>query len=87
MAARTKVKQGKERGHVAKIMRLGHKGQLKTAGGKVVTNPKQMAAIAYSELRRGRKSGWTSRASATEKGRVRERPKLTKIGKKRAAHK
>lgn len=81
---RIKVKKGAERKHVAKVMRMAHKGKLKTAGGRTVTSPEQAAAIGYSEVRRGRKRGWTKRASATEPGRVRKRPKLTARGRARA---
>lgn len=72
---RIKAKKGKEREHVSKVMRMAHKGQLKSGSGKTVTSKKQAAAIAYSELKSARKRGWTKRASATEKGRVRQRPR------------
>lgn len=37
---------------VAKVMREFHSGKLKSSSGKKVTNPKQAAAIGYSEARR-----------------------------------
>lgn len=54
MAKRTKVgKKGQAK--VSKVMREFHAGKLKSGSGKKVTNPKQAAAIGYSEARRGKK--------------------------------
>ena len=87
MAKQTPIKGKKGREHVGKVMRDFYKGDLKSSSGKKVTDRKQALAISLHEARAGQKRGFTKRASATEKGRVRERPKLTRIGKKRAAHK
>lgn len=87
-----KAKQKPVRGkkgtaHVAKVMRNFYKGQLKSSSGKKVTSVKQAKAIAMSEARAGQKRGFVKRASATEPGRTRVRPKLTSRGKARAKNK
>lgn len=40
---------------VGKVMKEFHSGKLRTSAGKKVTDPKQAAAIGYSEARRARK--------------------------------
>lgn len=40
---------------VATVMKEFHAGKLKSSSGKKVTNPKQAAAIGYSEARRGKR--------------------------------
>lgn len=82
-----KVKGEKGQAHVAKVMRMFYKGKLKDSAGTKVTNVRKAKAIAMSEARAGQKRGFTKRASATEKGRTRVRPKLTKRGKARAKKK
>ena len=54
-APKKKKKPSKTQKKVAKVMKEFHSGKLRSSSGKKVTNPKQAAAIGYSEARRGKR--------------------------------
>lgn len=74
--AKLKGLTAKEKAHIAK----GMKKKMVDRGGNVLSPQRKLAAL-HSEVRAGRKRGWTKREAKGPSKDVRRRPKLK--GKKK----